>query len=135
MRKLGGLSLQEFLARRRVEKQVADSDRSSRRQAGFLDLKDLAAVDLDHSARFLVGSAGLQVQARYRSNRGQSLTTKPKRGYAEQVFGVLDFRRRVTFESKQSVVTDHATSVIGNLDELLASSFDLNLDARGTCVE
>src|ERR1700683_385185 len=135
MRKLGGLSLQEFLSRRRIKEQVADGDRSPRRQPSFFHFENLAAIDFDHRARVLVGCARLQMQARYRSNRGQSLTTKPKRGYAEQVFGVLDFRRRVTLESKQSVVTDHATSVVRNLNQLLASGFDLNLDARGTSVE
>ena len=135
MRKLSGLCLQELLARRRIEKQIADGDRGSRRQAGFFDFEDFAAIDFDHGARVLVGRTRLQMQARDRRNRGQGLAPKSQGGHAEQVFGILDFRGCVALEGEQGVVTNHATSVVGDLDELLASGFDLNLDAGGTGVE
>ena len=135
VRKLGGLRFQEFLPRWRIEKQVADGDRGSRRQPGFFDFEDLAAIDFDYGSRVLVRRAGLQVQAGDRSNRRQRLAAKSQSGHAEQVFGILDFGSSVTLEGQQGVVTNHAASVVGDLDELLAAGFDLNLDAGGTGVE
>jgi hypothetical protein len=66
---------------------------------------------------------------------GKASPRKPKRGHAEQVFGILDLRRGVAFEGQQGVVTNHAASVVGDLDELFAARFDLNLDAGGTGVK
>jgi hypothetical protein len=40
----------------------------------------------------------------------------------------------MALEGQQGIVTDHATAVIGDLDELFASGFDLNLDPGGTGV-
>src|SRR5689334_11776317 len=41
----------------------------------------------------------------------------------------------MAFEGQQGIVTNHATAVIGDLDEFFASGFDLNFDAGGTGVQ
>jgi hypothetical protein len=41
----------------------------------------------------------------------------------------------VSLEGKHSVVTNHATAVVGDLDDFFATGFDLDLDASGTSVE
>src|SRR5713226_2234634 len=70
-----------------------------------------------------------------RRNRRQGLAAKTESRNIQQVFGILDFRRRMALEGQQSVVTHHAATVVGDLDELLAPSLDLNLDARGTSIQ
>ena len=41
----------------------------------------------------------------------------------------------MALESQQSVVTDHAGAVVGDLDEFFSAGFDLNLDAGGPGVQ
>ena len=80
--------LQKFLARRRIEEEIADGDRSSQRQTRLFHTDDFAAVDFDdRPGRFFFG-AGFQMQAGNRSDRGQRLAAKSERRNAEQVVGV-----------------------------------------------
>src|SRR5208282_1168306 len=135
MRELGRFRPQKFLARRSIEKQVANRDRGAQRQPGLLDAQYLAAVNFENrSGSFLFG-ASFQMQAGNRRNRGQRLAAKSQRRNAEQVFGVLDFRSRVTLEGQHGIVAHHATAVVGDLDQLFATGFYLNANARGTRVQ
>ena len=47
MRQLGRFRFQEFLSRWRIKEEIANRDRGSRRQAGFLHAEDLATCNLD----------------------------------------------------------------------------------------
>ena len=90
VRKLSGLSLQEFLACRGIEKKIAHRDRGSLRQAGFFHQHNLAAIHLDDCARVVFCRARFQPQPRNRSNRGQRLPAKAEGSYMEQVIGITD---------------------------------------------
>ncbi len=41
----------------------------------------------------------------------------------------------MTLEGEQGVIAHHPATVVGDLDELFASSLDLNLDSCGTGIE
>ena len=135
MRKLGGFGFEELLARGGIEKEIANCDGGADGQPSFLDFEDFPAIDLDDCSRCLFGGASLEVEAGNRGDRGQSLPTKAEGGHAQQILGILEFRRGVPLESEQGVVAHHAASVVGDLDELLPTRFDLNLDASGASVE
>ena len=109
--------------------------RGSRRQAGFFHFEDLAAVDLDHRAGGFIRSAGFQAQPGDGGDRGQSLAAKSQSSHAEQVFRIPDLRRGVALEGEQGIVAHHAAAVVGDLDQLLAASLNLNADAGGAGVE
>src|SRR5260370_15741324 len=70
------------------------------------------------------------MKARHGGDRGQSFAAKSQCGHAKQVFGVLDFRRRVALEGEHGIVANHAASVVGDLNQLLAAGLDVDLDAR-----
>ena len=89
--KLGGFGFQEFFSCGRVEKEIANGNGCSWRQARLFDLENFAAVDFDDSAGVLFRSAGFQMQAGDRGNRGQRFAAKSESGHAEQVFGIFDF--------------------------------------------
>ena len=91
MGKLGGFGFQEFLSCRRVEKKIADGDRCSWRKAGLFYFENLAAVDFDDGAGALLRSAGFQMQAGDRGDRGQGFAAKSESGHAEEVFRIFDF--------------------------------------------
>src|SRR5262249_7541883 len=97
--------------------------------------QNLAAGDIQKRPAWLFGSSRLQNHAGYGGNRGQSLTAEPKSVDVEQVFGVLDLRGCVAFESQEGIVAHHARSIVDHLDELLASGFDLPFNARGAGIE
>ena len=68
MGEFGRLRSQEFFAGGNIKEKIADGDRSSQRQSGFLHAGHSPAVDLDHSARRLVCCPGLQAKARHRGD-------------------------------------------------------------------
>src|SRR5271168_4652152 len=127
--------LQKFLARRNVEKQIANCDRSSKRQPRFFDADDLAAVDFEDRSRSFFCRAGFQMKAGNGCNGGQRLAAKSQGCNVQQVVRLFDFRGGVTLEGQHGIVAYHAATVVDDLDQLLAARFDLNADARGTRVQ
>src|SRR5581483_5535710 len=135
MREFCRLRLQEFLARGRVEEQVTNRDGRSQRQPNFLNHKNLASMNLNQCAGSIVRRTGLQTQPGNGGNRRQGIAAKAQGGDIQKVFCVLDFGRCMALEGEQSVVPDHPAAVINDLNELLASSLNLNLDSRGTRIQ
>src|SRR5258708_35807423 len=119
MRKLGGFCLQEFLARGRIEEKIAHGDRSAERQSGLFHSRDLAAVDFDYCARRFFGGPRLQSQPRYGGDGGQGLSAKPQRSHAQQSFSVLELGGCVPLQGELGIVSNHAPSVVGELNKLL----------------
>ena len=144
VRQLGRLRLQEFLPRRSIEEKIAHGNRRSLWQPGFFDPRNLPAVYFDHRPRVVLRHILLilcrfrprfQPQARHRRDRRQRLAAKSQRGDAQQVFGVLDLRRRMPFKRQHGVVAHHAAAVVGNLDQLLSAGLDADLDSRRARVQ
>ena len=135
VRKLSGFRLEEFLARRGIEKKIAHGDRSPCRKAGFFDPKNFASGDFYHCAARLVCIARLQQKARHRGNRGQGLTAKTECMNVEEVFRVLNLRCGMPLEGQQRVIAHHAAAVVGDLDQLLAAALYLYANAGRAGVE
>src|SRR5262249_61500257 len=92
-------------------------------------------MDVDDRTRVLIRRSRLQLQARYRRDRGQRLTTEAQGGTVQQIFGILDLRGCVPLKREQGVVAPHAASVVGNLYEFLPAGLDLGFDPRGSGIE
>ncbi len=81
VRKLGRLRFQEFFSRRGIEEEITDRDRRSPGQAGLVDARHPAAIDLDDgSGRGFFCGLGrrscFEVQAGHRSDRRQRFAAK-----------------------------------------------------------
>src|SRR5215470_12362362 len=76
MRKFCGFSFKELLARGRIEKQVADRNRSPRGKARFLHLEDSSSCNLENSPTRLFWGASLQGNTTNRCNGRQCLPPK-----------------------------------------------------------
>ena len=66
---------------------------------------------------------------------GQGFAAKPHRDNCRQVLGLLNFARRVAFQTEQRVVPAHAGAVVGHPDEAASAGLDFDGDARGLGVE
>ena len=131
VRQFGRFRSQKLLARWRIEEEIANRDRSSKRQARFFDADYFAAVDFEDGAgRFLFGAC-FQTQP----GNWQRLAAKSQRRDVQQVAGVFDFRGGVALEGEHGIVAHHAAAVVGNLDQLLPARLDLNANTRGTGVQ
>ena len=135
MRQFGRFRSQKFLARRRIEKEIADRDRRPEWQPRFFDADHLAAIDFEHRPGGFFFGAGFQMQSRDRSDRRQRLAAKSQRRNAQQIVGFFDFRGRMALEGQHGIVAHHPTTVVGDLDQFLSARLDLYANARGTGVQ
>jgi hypothetical protein len=77
----------------------------------------------------------LQQQTANRRNGRQGFATKSESGYVEQIFRILDFGGGVPLESQQRIIADHGAAIVGDLNQFLASGFDLNLYPIGAGIQ
>ena len=135
MRELGGFRLEKLAACRSIEEKIANGDGGSGRQASLFHGEDASAGDLDDRAGGLIGITRFQAHAGDGGNTGHSLTSKAEGGDGQQVVVVLELAGGVALKGQQGVVAHHSAAVIGDLDELAATGFDVHANAGGTCVE
>src|SRR2546422_4137303 len=77
----------------------------------------------------------LELEARYRRDRGQRLAAEPERPYADQVGGLADLARGVARQRQLGVRPAHPRTVIAHPDQALPAVLDLDPDRARTGVE
>ena len=132
---LGLLRTHELAAGGSVEEEVADSDRGALRQAGVFDAEEIAAGDFKRGADLIFRGAGFETEAGDGGNGRQGFTAEAERDDGKEIVRAAELGGGMTLEGQQGVIAAHAVAVIDDADELAASGFDLDANARGACVE
>ncbi len=135
MRELGLLGLEEFAAGRCVEEEIAEGDGGADGETSVFDAEDSAAGDFDESAGGFFGYSGFELEPGDRGDGREGFAAEAEGGDGEKIVGGAEFAGGVALESEESVVADHAVSVVDGADELAASGFDFNADASGSGVK
>ena len=135
VRKFGGFGAQELLAGGCIEEKITNRDRGASGKAGLFDAKHLSAIDFDDGSGRVFGRTGFEVQAGDGGDGGQSLAAESQCSDAEEILSFFDFRSGMAFEGEHGIVAHHAATIVGNLNQLLSASFDLDSNARRPCIE
>src|SRR6266508_5461726 len=124
----GAVGTQELAPRRRVEVELLDGHRGSRRERGRLRYADLAAVDLDAPRVRLVLRTRGKTQPRHRGDRGESFAAKTECRDRLEIGGGRDLGRRVPRDREREILTRDAGAVVGNADQLDAAAGQIDVD-------
>src|SRR5438094_6874334 len=132
---LGGLRLEKFAPRRRVEEKIANFDLGARGPRYFLHVAQPSTGEFDSRPGAFRHGPGLEHQARDCGNRGQRLAAKAQSGNFKQVFSRTNLAGGVALEGQQSIVVAHAATIVRHADQALPSRLDSHLDATGVRVQ
>ena len=132
---LSAVGAQELPPRRRVEVELLDGHRGSRRERGRLRHPDLTAVDLDAPRVRLVLRTRSEAQPRHGGNRGESFAAKAERRDRLEVGRGRDLGCRVPRERQREILALDAGAVVGNADELDAAAGQIDVDRARAGVE
>ena len=131
MRQFRLLRAQELLSRGNIEEQIAHGNCGPGAPRDLIAVQDLAPGDLDARSGLLVERPRFEQQARNRGDGRQRLAAKSQRADRQEILHVVQFAGRMPFKCQQSVVAQHAASIVGDADQPPSAVFDL--DANTGC--
>ena len=134
-RPLRMIRLEEFLARRRIEKEILDLYRRAEARPRLADIRRLAAADLDLRAEICARLARLHAEARDGGNRRQCLAAEAQRPHGREIPRLADLARRVAQDGELGVLAAHALAVVRHAHKARAAREDLHLDLRRARVD
>ncbi|PYO93763.1 MAG: hypothetical protein DMD62_07955 [Gemmatimonadetes bacterium] len=134
---LGRTGAQEFAARGSIVEEASHRDGRAALSHRTLHVVELATGDAQPRALALrvAVAARLELEARYRRNRGQGFPAKPEGRDADQVRRRPNFARRVSLEREARVLALETRPVVAHADQRLAAIFQLDADRLRTGVE
>src|SRR5690606_11545004 len=95
----------------------------------------VAALGLDLPGLLGIGSTRSHGQARYRTERCQSLAAKAKARHRFQIFQLTNLAGGMTRQSQRQVVGGNAAAIVAHAQQLDTTLLDLNINAPRTRVE
>ena len=128
MRAFRVIRLKEFLACRRIEKEVFHLDRRAEARADVLDFRWLAARDLDGRTEVRAHRPRLHGKARDRRNRRQGFAAEAERANRLEVASLLNLARRMAEDGEPRILFAHALAVVCHAQEARAAREDLDFD-------
>ena len=112
------------MANRRIEKQIANfhhrADRATTRRGRFDD----ATTHVDFGTAVIRFGTAANRQMRNTANRRQSFAAKAKCADTKESFVVGQFTGRVRRQSKRQLFGRHATTIVGDPNQLRPSALD-----------
>src|SRR2546429_7822388 len=132
---LSAVGAQELPPRRRVEVELLDGNRGSRRERGRLRHPNLTAVDLDAPRVRLVLRTRSEAQAGHCGNRGESFAAKAERRDRLEIGRGRDLGCRVPRERQRGILWLDAVAVVANTDELDAAPAQVLVDQSAPAAE
>src|SRR5262249_59741322 len=118
---LSRIALQKLAACGEIEEEVAHFNFGASRPCDVADGDQLAAVKLYLGAFSVRGSFSSKEQTRDRCNRRQRFASKTECSDGFEIISGTKLRRRVTFESDDSIVASHPLAVVEHADQPLTA--------------
>ena len=125
--------LEELQTRRCCKEKIRDLDGRSRIPGSRADRADAARLDRDHEATVVRPLARDDPQSRHGTDRRQCFSPEAQRSNFREIV-VGQFGRRVAFDREGEIGGVHAGAVVRNRNRTPATAVDVDLDARGTCI-
>src|SRR5262249_33932024 len=115
--------------------EVAHFNFGASRPCDVADGDQLAAVKLYLGAFSVRGSFSSKEQTRDRCNRRQRFASKTECSDGFEIISGTKLRRRVTFESDDSIVASHPLAVVEHADQPLTARLDFDVDRARAGIE